>query len=187
MQQGDAFRDRERALEDSFFHASNQDLLAQLKKTVTADNAKQAIRALCQIEDEAVLDKMVAAGIGGESFAAMALAPLVLVAWADGKVDEEEQRAVMSAANAERLDSVCLKLLEGWLSHRPEPSLKEAWIGYVSALGEHLSPAERSKLKSTVMDRAEKVAKATGGVLGLNRISTSEQAMLKELKAAFPS
>lgn len=187
MQQGDAFRDRERALEESFFHERNQELLAQLKKTVSADNAKQAIRELGQIQDEEVLEKLVAAGIEGETFAAMALAPLVLVAWADGKIDVEERRAIMSAANAERLDRVCLDLLEGWLSKRPEPSFKEAWICYVQALAEHLSPAQRKDLQSSVMGRAEKVAKAAGGVMGLNRISTSEQAVLKELRAAFAS
>ncbi len=187
MQHGDGFRGRERALEESFFYARDQELLAQLKKKVTADNAKQAIRELCQIEDEAVLDKLAATGIGGESFAAMSLAPLVLVAWADGKIDEEERRAVMSAARSEGIDAVCLELLENWLSEPPGPVLKEAWIGYIGALAEQLSASELSGLKSSVMGRAEKVAKAAGGTLGLNRISNSEQAMLKELKAAFTS
>ena len=84
MQHGDAFRERERALEESFFYARNQELLAELKKKVTTENAKQAIREICHLEDEAVLDKLAATGIRGESFAAMSLAPLVLVAWADG-------------------------------------------------------------------------------------------------------
>lgn len=187
MQPGDGFRERERALEESFFHARNQELLAQLKKKLAADNAKQAIREICQISDDAVLDKLAATGIGGESFAAMSLVPLVLVAWADGKIDIEERRAIMSAANSEGIHSVCLDLLEQWLSQRPEPVLKEAWIAYIGALADQLSRAELRQLESTVMGRAEKVAKAAGGVLGLNRISTSEQALLKELKAAFAS
>ncbi len=187
MQHGDAHRGRERALEESFFHARDQELLAQLKKKVTTDNAKQAIREMCPIEDDAVLDKLAETGIGGESFAAMSLAPLVLVAWADGKIDEEERRAVMSAARSEGIDAVCLELLEDWLSRSPGPVLKEAWIGYVGALAEELSPGELRGLRSSVMGRAEKVAKAAGGTLGLNRISNSEQAMLNELKAAFTS
>ena len=187
MQHGDAFRGRERALEESFFYAHNQELLEKLKEKVTADNAKQAIREICPIEDEAVLDKLAATGIGGESFAAMSLAPLVLVAWADGKIDESERRAVMSAARTEGVDAICLELLEDWLSEQPGPVLKEAWIGYVGALAEQLSPNELRSLRSSVMDRAEKVAKAAGGTLGLNRISNSEQAMLKDLKAAFNS
>ncbi len=187
MRHGDAFHERERALEESFFHARNQELLAELKKKLTADNAKQAIREICQIEDEAVLDKLAATGIGGESFAAMSLAPLVLVAWADGKIDEEERRAVISAANSEGIDTLSLELLEDWLSQQPGPVLKEAWIGYIGVLADQLSPGELRSLKSSVMGRAEKVAKAAGGVLGLDRISTSEHAMLKELGAAFTS
>jgi hypothetical protein len=187
MQHGDAFHDRERALEDSFFHARNQELLAELKKKVNADNAKEAIRSVCDIEDDAVLEKMVAAGIGGETIVALSLAPLVLVAWADGKVDEEERRTIMSAANVDGVDSVCLEILNDWLANRPDPSLQEAWTSYISALAGLLSPAELKGLRRSVMDRAEKVAKATGGVMGLNRISTSEQAMLTALKAAFAS
>ena len=187
MQRGDAFRDRERALEESFFHRRDQELLSQLKKKLATDNAKQAIRELCHIEDEALLDKLAATGIGGESFAAVSLVPLVLVAWADGKVDADERRAVMSAADAEGIEPVCREILEGWLSHQPDPVLKDAWIGYVGELAHHVSHAELKALKNSVLGRAEKVAKATGGVMGLNRISTSERAMLDELKAAFPS
>ena len=115
----------------------------------------------------------------------MTLAPLVLVAWADGKIDEEERRAVSSAANSEGIDTLSLELLEDWLSQQPGPVLKEAWIGYIVVLADQLSPGELRSLKSSVMGRAEKVAKAAGGVLGLDRISTSEHAMLKELGAAF--
>jgi len=185
MQHGDAFRERERALEDSFFHARNQELLAQLKKQVTAESAKQSIREICEIDDESVLDKLVEAGIGGESFAAMSLAPLVLVAWADGNVDADERRAVLSAANSEGLSGVCLELLEDWLSNKPEPVFKDAWIAYIGALAKVLPTAQLKGLESSVMGRAEKVAKASGGVMGLNRISSSEQAMLKDLKSAF--
>ena len=60
MRHGDAFHERERALEESFFYARNQELLAELKKKLTANNAKQAIREICQIEDKAVLDKLAA-------------------------------------------------------------------------------------------------------------------------------
>ncbi|MDP6467832.1 MAG: hypothetical protein QF918_08840 [Pirellulaceae bacterium] len=187
MQHGDAFRERERALEESFFYARNQELLAELKKKVTTDNAKQAIREICHLEDEAVLDKLAATGIRGESFAAMSLAPLVLVAWADGKIDERERRAVISAANSEGINAVCLQLLEDWLSQQPGLVLKEAWISYVGALAHQLSPGELKGLKASVMGRAEKVAKAAGGALGLDRISISERALLNELSAAFTS
>ena len=117
----------------------------------------------------------------------MSLAPLVLVAWADGKLDEAERRAVMSAANSEGIETLSLGLLEDWLSQQPGPVLKEAWISYIGALADQLSPDELRGLESSVMGRAEKVAKAAGGVLGLDRISTSEHAMLKDLRAAFTS
>ena len=126
MQQGDGFRGRERALEDSFFYARNQELLEQLKKKVSTDNIKQTIREICQIEDEEVLDKLAATGIGGESFAAMSLAPLVLVAWADGNIDEQKRRAVMSAAQTAVIDATRLEFLGTGLSEQPGPSLQQA-------------------------------------------------------------
>jgi len=185
MQHGDAFQKRERALEDSFFHARNQELLAQLKKKMSADNAKQAIRDICHIDDEQVLDNLVAAGIGGESIAALSIAPLVLVAWADGSITDDERRAVMTAAKDEKVDVVCIELLEDWLSQRPDDTLKQAWIGYAGVLASNLPPQELKRLRASVLDRAERVAKASGGVMGLNRVSTSERAMLDDLKAAF--
>ncbi len=187
MNQGDAFHARERALEDSFFHARNQALLAELKKQVNAENAKESIRGICPIDDDSVLDNLVAAGITGETYVALSLAPLVLVAWADGTVDVEERRAIMSAATADGIDNVCLKLLEDWLSNRPDAGLEEGWTGYIRGLKERLGPAELKSLEKSVLERAERVAKASGGVMGLNRISTSESNVLKHLKAAFAS
>jgi hypothetical protein len=51
------------------------------------------------ITDDALLDKLVALNLHGETLAALSLDPLVMVAWADGHIDKGERIALLSAAS----------------------------------------------------------------------------------------
>ena len=50
------------------------------------------------VADDAVLEKLANFGMDASTLAALSLAPLVLVAWADGEVDAKERDAVLAAA-----------------------------------------------------------------------------------------
>ena len=55
-----------------------------------------------------------------------------------------------------------------------------------AALAPSLSESARNALKNDLLGRAQAVAQAAGGLLGLgNKISTSERAVLDELGEAF--
>ena len=61
-----------------------------------------------------------------------------------------------------------------------------AWKEYVRALGATLDAESQARLRQGIMGRAEGVAKAAGGILGLgNKVSVAEQACLDDLATAF--
>ena len=122
------------------------------------------------------------------SAAALALVPLVEVAWADGNMDRRERRAVLSAASDAGLQEsgTAYQLLEGWLGTRPRPTLLETWKEYVSGLVEEMTADTRFALMDQILGRARAVAEAAGGFLGMgSKVSTEEQAMLDQLEQAF--
>ena len=83
-------------------------------------------------------------------------------------------------------DSPGHQLLEGWLGHRPDGRLLEAWGEYIVGLCSKLEPSEKHALRDEVIGRARAVARATGGFLGLgNPISAEEEIVLQELEKAF--
>lgn len=185
---GDALSDRGRALEEAFFAQQNEALRQRLRAAGDAAAQRQAFAAASGITDDAVLDKLIGLGIGAETLAALSLVPLVLVAWADGSIDAKERGAVLSGAEAVGIDRKhpSRELLEGWLAKRPPAELAATWKGYIHAVSPTMDAAARDVLRRDLLGRARSVAEATGGVLGLGRrVSDTEEAVLRDLEAAF--
>ena len=177
-----------RKLEDRFFLEQDRILVEKLRELKKMEESRQALSEVSGITNQKVLQKLLALGIQAEIVASLTVVPLVEVAWADGRIDERERRAVMeaSAANGLAKGSPDYALLERWLVHRPGPELLEAWTHYIEGLCELMAPEEREALKAELIDRARRVADAAGGFLGLtSRISEAERRMLDTLGRAF--
>ena len=54
--------------------------------------------------DDAVLDKLVALGLRGNTIAALSLVPLIQVAWADGTIQDNERTAILQGAHGKGLE-----------------------------------------------------------------------------------
>jgi hypothetical protein len=176
--------DRKKALEESFFARENVKLLERLK----AQKTREALAKASGIESDEILEKLCALGVNADTWTAVSIAPLIEVAWADGKVDEAERRAVLSGAEANGIESGSpgYLLLESWLAHRPDGSLLEAWGAFIVGLCAELAESERESLKKKILGRARSVAEATGGFLGFgNKVSSEEEVILAELAKAF--
>lgn len=189
MSEGDRFLDeRGRVLEEEFFYKENQRLLEQLRRMKRMEESKEALAEASGITDDAVLQSLLDLQIDVQTIAALALVPLIEVAWADDYLDEKEKQAILEAAHASGLEKgqVAHKVLESWLSNQPKPKLLETWGEYIRELSGRLSEEERGALKTSLLERAKSVAEASGGYLGLGfKVSKTEAAMLKKLEEAF--
>jgi uncharacterized membrane protein YkoI len=90
--------DRRKALEEEFFAKQNQRLLRQFRETMAVKAKHEALAAASGITDAAVLEQLAAVDLSSETMAALALVPLVEVAWADGTLDAKERSALLAAA-----------------------------------------------------------------------------------------
>jgi tellurite resistance protein len=183
----EAFKERERALEEEFFHRVDTKLLANLKAKLAAEADRQQLAVATGFTDEKLLDELVEIGVSAEAIAAMSLVPLVLVAWADGNLDSKERPLILKAAQAEGIAEATPagQLLRHWLDTQPEPQLATTWKHYTQIVAQKMSYKARTSLCKDVVRRAQTVAKASGGSLGFNMISLSEQRVIAELKEAF--
>ena len=148
---------------------------------------KEVLGTVSGITNESILERLVNLHVRPETLAALALVPLIEVVWADGEVDERERVMVLAHARSQgiALGSVEHELLERWLAHRPEASLRNAWQHYVQGLCECLSRSERDVLKEELMRDVRKAAEASGGFLGMGRISDQERQVLSKLESSF--
>jgi hypothetical protein len=180
--------ERRAALENRFFAARDQQLLEALKVKAEAQSQLEQLSRASGIDNPQVLEELLASGVAAETMTALSLIPLVQVAWADGTMDDREKEAILSAAAGDGMDEQdpAYQLLEQWLSVSAPPSLLDSWEEYISALVADLSDAAREDLKQNTLERAQRVARATGGFLGLgNKVSVEEQVILDRVEAAF--
>lgn len=178
---------RRKALEDAFFTKRDQELLAKLREQQDRQKSKDMLASLTGAKDDAILDRLVEAGIGPETYAAMAFIPMIAVAWADGVLDIKERNAVLETAVASGVpaDSPGYRVLEGWLNQEPSVTLLETWKSYMAILCQGLAIEEREKLRDHVLERARKVGNAAGGILGIGAISKAEKSVIDELAQVF--
>lgn len=184
----DALHERGRSLEDAFFRERDRELIAALQRKYTVEEAEKLLAAATGIADKLVLQEVSSTQAGVQVLAAMALLPLVEVAWCDGDVSAEENRAILKAAEQLGIpaDSQVRNLLQNWLQNRPTADALAKWNEYVRAICAVVNAETVQKLREAVIGRAEKIAQAAGGILGFgNKISATERAKLDELARAF--
>lgn len=187
MFDADPFAKRERAMEDEFFHRVDEKLRENLRQEMEREQARESIAAATGIDDAKLLDALLDAGIGSETLVALTLIPSVFVAWADGNVTDAERDAVMKAASERGIDSghVAYEVLQGWLGKRPPKSLWATWKQYAEIAGKTLDNQTRRRFAEEIVKHATWVAKASGGILGIGKISAAEQAILDDVSTAL--
>ncbi len=178
---------RGQALEALFFRKQDDALIAQHERLEHKRRTREALAEVSGIRNPQVLDKLMELEVSPSIMASLSIVPLVEVAWADGKVQDEEREAILAAAKkgiGEK--SIDHELLEAWLNHCPPPKLLQAWTHFISGLCETMTETERNALKTELISHAQAVAEAAGGFLGLtSKISAREQAILDEMTAVF--
>lgn len=184
----DLFEQRRKGFEKEFFAKRDQQLIEKLRRVLEKEHPRETLKKTTGIEDDKIIDTLVALNVNHDTMAAFALYPLVEVAWADGKVDEREREAFFRAA-AEiglREGTPGHTALKEFLKDTPREEARKAWFAWSSELNRKLEPAERKKVREALLTRARAVAEATGGFLGLGtRITAGEQKVLDRIAEAF--
>ena len=148
--------------------------------------SRDDIRAVVVLADLELCDRLIGIGLTASAGAALALVPVIEVAWADGKIQDPERVAILGGSGEFGISQPeCRLLLEHWLTVRPSPSMMAAWAGYVRALARVMSPGDHDELRDSLVHLGRGVAAAAGGIAGFAKVSGSEQRVLDQIRAAF--
>jgi hypothetical protein len=179
--------DKVRTLEDEFFRKEDQRLVERLKELRAREVSREALGKASGIKNAAILDKLLQLGIRAEVVAALTIVPLAEVAWADGSIDDKERQAILERAGQSGVvpGSTDYALLESWLERRPEPKLLTAWIHMVEGICEHMTPEQVETLRAGLVERTQAIASASGGFLGVGKVSAAEADMIRQLESPF--
>jgi len=179
--------ERGRALENQFYEKENQEKLAAMKAKLDTQSSKDELRKASGMSDDAVLDKLVGLGLKANTIAALSLVPLIQVAWADGKIQDNERTAILQGAHGKGLEkgTAGYELLQEWLTKPPKEDLFTAWEAYIKSLTAQLNDEQNRLLKNQIIGFAKMVAASAGGLLGFGKVSAEEEKVLHRIEGAF--
>ena len=187
------FGDREKAMEDAYFRDENAKLLEKLRHKANLDEIAVELGHKLQIDNPDLLQKVRDLGITVETAPAFFIAPLVQVAWAEGKVSKAEHAAVLRLARRRGVDpaSASYRQLEEWLKTRPSDALFDTSVEVLKVAYGVLPLKEREDRIREVVQACHEVAEASGGLgrlLGLgDGVSGVEEATLDDITRTLRS
>jgi site-specific recombinase XerC len=158
------FGDREKAMEADYFRKEDAKLLDKLRKNAGLDEIAEALRDKLQVENPALLAAVRDLGITAETVAAFFMAPLVQVAWAEGKVRKDELEAVLKLSRQRGVEenSTAEQQLREWMATRPSDALFDAALDAIKAGYAVLPARERHERVERLLDACRTVAEASG-------------------------
>jgi hypothetical protein len=184
---GRSLDEHRKAFESAFFPIREEALQDERDTEAVVDPINDLLAGGALPNPEALLARLDELGLERDVLVVLSLFPLVAVAWADGRVDLRERGIVLDAADRAGLSrgGVHFRLLESWLSEPPNEGLFELWKQYARAVATAIGPDWKSQLTDQILSLCARVAEATGEFLALDKISSAEYAVLRELRAAF--
>lgn len=183
MSDRNAMAQRGRDLEDAFFHDVDLKLIEELRTASKNKASRLALAKEAGINDEQLAKELIELEVTPESLVAIRLVPLVMVAWADREVSDEERDTVI--AEARRLgihaDTVADKMLDSWLRKRPSQVLFDAWARYTRTLLLDIPHEIREAYVKEIKREMLAVARASGGMMGFGSVNDQELDVLERL------
>lgn len=188
MTDRDHFAERGRSLEDDYFRKKDQELIEKMRRAAAADQARaekgQARAQIGQqvgITDPELLLELEARGFTPDTVVLLPLVPVVQVAWAEGGVSAAERDLIVKLARSRGIEegSAADRTLTEWLDARPGAHVFAHATRLIRAM--LASPATHDLTAADLVTHCESIAAASGGFLGMNRISAEERQLLTAL------
>jgi len=174
------------AQEEEYFFKKNQALIAQLRQRLEQENNAQAIADKTGIHDPHLMAWLSQLGFTPETVPVLHLVPLLMVAWADGTIQDGErtllERAAADAGVAAGTPGHAL--FQDLLTNRPDQAFYEAALTYMRVLLAAMPEADATRARGDLKSLASQVAMTSGGLFGwFNKVNDDEQNALALLSA----
>ena len=174
---------RGRAVEEDVFRKKDRELVEKLRSAVAAHDPRSTLGDVTGLTDAGLLQELHDLGFTPETLALLPLVPAVQTAWAEGGVSLAERDLIVKIARSRGIvsGSAADQQLTDWLTHRPDEAVFTRANRLIGAL---LDAGTFGTLTAAdVVHQAEQIAAASGGILGLGRVSAEEKALLSQLTA----
>jgi len=176
-----------RDLEEEYFRKQDQELIAKMRKAAATDEARRGLGVQSGIHDPALLREIEQLGFTADTVSLLPLVPILQVAWAEGGVSPEERKLILDVARARGIaaGSAADHQLAEWLADRPPQDVFARAGRLISAMLQVHSGESGALTADELVKYCETVATASGGILGIHKVSRDERAAIQQIQAAL--
>ena len=177
--------------EEEYFRKQDRELIEKMRKAAAAvdDEAGRAVGARSGIKDPEVLRDIAALGFNADTVSLLPLVPILQVAWADADVSPAERKLILEIARHRGIaeGSPADQQLAEWLAHRPSAAMFSGAARLVAATLAAGSGTAQDLSADDLVKYCESIAAASGGILGLAKVSPAERAAIEQVQTVLKS
>jgi hypothetical protein len=179
----DFLSDRRRTHEEDYFRRKDRELVEKMRQAAAAEQARRELGAKTGLTDPDLLRELQDLGFTPDTVSLLPLVPIVQVAWAEGGITPAERKLVLELARRRGIEagSAADLRLADWLERQPSADVFARATRLISAM--LASDAPRDLTAEDLVKHCESIAAASGGMLGIGRVSAAERAMLEQIAA----
>jgi hypothetical protein len=178
---------RQRASEEDYFRKKDRELVERMRQAAAADQARRDMSAKTGLTDPVLLAALEELGFTPDTIALLPMVPVIQLAWAEGGVTPAERAMVVDLARKRGIeaDGAADRQLSDWLTLRPGQDVFDGAMRLIGAMLSTSTEDHGGVDAEDVIKSAEAIASASGGILGIGKISSEERAILSQIQAAL--
>jgi hypothetical protein len=137
------------------------------------------------ITDPELLQELGRLGFTIDTVDLLPLMPLIQMAWAEGGVSAAERELILNLARSRGIgdDTPAGRQLSAWLAAAPDAEVFTRSTRLIRAMLASPGAGAGSLTPDSLVKYCEEIAAASGGVLGMRKISSEERALLSRIAA----
>jgi hypothetical protein len=184
MSEHDGLAKRGHALEEEYFRRKDRELIEKIRQSTSTAQTRSDLGRMTGLEPQLV-QELQDLGFTPDTVALLPIVPVIEVAWAEGGITKAERDPIVALARSRGVapGSAAALQLTQWLADQPAEAVFAGARRLIRAMLDSGS-AQAGDLKADdLVKYCEAIASASGGLLGIGRISASERALLSRIAA----
>jgi hypothetical protein len=174
---------KKRKHEEEYFKKQDQELIERMRKAAAAQRARQEMEERTSVHDPELLNDLESMGFTPETVSLLPLVPLIQVAWAEKGVSAAERHQIVDLARKRGIEpgSQADCQLDEWLSHQPPEAVFTRSTRLIRAMLAAHSGEMHDLSADDLVQYCENIAAASGGILGVGKVSSEERSALSKI------
>ena len=185
MPDQDGVARRGRALEEEYFWKKDRELIEKIRQTAAAEEARKDLGRKAGLDDPQLLKELEQLGFTPDTVGLLPLVPIVQMAWAEGGVTKAERDSIVRLARSRGIEegSAADRQLTEWMTNQPAEAVFTGARRLIRAMLDAGAAPTGTLSADDLVKYCEEIASASGGFLGIGRISAEERTMLSSIAA----